>query len=50
MDMTEKEIQKIEKSQIYDIRLTISESTKEEYTKEDVLELLDTIARAKSQE
>lgn len=47
---TEKEIKIITKSTIYDIRLLVDSSEKENYTKEEVLELLDQIARAKDQE
>ncbi len=49
-DMTEKEMKKIEKATIYELRLTLSEGEKEEYTKQELLELLDKIAIAKEQE
>lgn len=44
---TEKEIVKIELATLYELRLTISEGTKTEYTREELLELLDQIAVAK---
>lgn len=47
---TEKEIKHIEKGTIYDLRLLIKNSDKETYTKEEMLDFLDTFAEAKAQE
>ena len=44
---TSEEIRKIELATLYELRLTVSESDKETYTKEDVLTLLDQIAIVK---
>lgn len=43
----EKEIAKIELATLYELRLIFSEGEKQEYSKEDLLELLDKIALAK---
>ena len=45
---TEKEIKRIELSTLYEIRLYIAESEKAEYTKEEVLNLLDQFAKVKN--
>ena len=47
---TEKEIKVIEKATLYDLRLIVKTSDKEQYTKEELLDLFDTIAEAKAQE
>ena len=47
---TEKEGKDIQKAMLYDIRLIVKGSEKETYTKEELLDLLDTIAVAKYQE
>lgn len=44
---TEKEIAKIELATLYELRLIISEGDKDQYSREEVLELLDKIALAK---
>ncbi len=43
----ESEMRKIELATLYELRLTISESDKKEYTKEERLQLLDQIAVVK---
>ena len=48
--VTEKEIKHIEKGTIYDLRLLFKNSDKETYTKEEILNFLDTVAEAKNQE
>lgn len=47
--MTEKEMKKIEMSTLYELRLIISQGEKNQYTKDELLELLDKIATAKEQ-
>ena len=47
---TEKERKDTQKAMLYDIRLIVKGSEKETYTKEELLDLLDTIAVAKDQE
>lgn len=47
---TEKEIKIIQQSAFYDLRLIIKSSDKEQYTKEELFDLLDTIVEAKAQE
>lgn len=47
---TEKEIRIIEKATIYDLRLIFSNGEKENYSKQEIVELLDKIAIAKDQE
>lgn len=49
IEMTEKERQYTKMATIYEIRLTISQSDKETFSKEELFELLDTIAVTKSQ-
>lgn len=44
---TENEIKKIELATLYELRLTISESDKGDYSKEELLQLLDQIALVK---
>lgn len=48
--MTEKEMKTVKMSTLYELRLIFSSGDKEEYTKEELLELLDQIATAKDQE
>ena len=48
-NMNEKERHDIKLATIYELRLAIKESKKTEYTKEEILEMLDTIALSKSQ-
>jgi len=45
--LTEKEIAKMELATLYELRLIFSEGEKNEYTKKDLLEMLDKIALAK---
>ena len=47
MDMTEKEMQTVIKATLYDLRLIFTSGEKKEYTKEELVELLDKIALAK---
>lgn len=47
---TEKERIDTQKSLLYDLRLLIKGSDKENYTKEELLNFLDTVAEAKTQE
>lgn len=44
---SEDELKKIELATLYELRLTISESDKTDYTKEELLRLLDQIAVVK---
>lgn len=44
---TESEVKRIELAILYELRLTFSESDKGEYTKEEILQLLDQIALIK---
>jgi len=46
----EKERKDTQKAILYDLRLIIKASEKEQYTKDELLDLLDTIAAAKDQE
>ena len=48
--MTDKERKDAQKSVLYDLRLIVKGSEKENYTKEELLDFFDTIAEAKSQE
>lgn len=48
--MNEKEIKIVKNSTIYEIRLAFANGEKEEYTKTEIVELLDKIAMAKEQE
>lgn len=45
--MNEKERKDARAAMIYEIRLLIDADTKETYTKEEILKLLDTVARTK---
>jgi len=47
---TEKERKDTQKAMLYDLRLMVKSSEKEMYTKEELLDLFDTIAAAKDQE
>lgn len=44
---TEAEMKKIELATLYELRLTISESEKTNYTKDEIVQLLDQIAIVK---
>lgn len=48
--MNEREIKIVKKSTLYDIRLIFSSSDKTEYTKDEILQILDDVALAKEQE
>lgn len=45
---TEKEIKRIELSTLYEIRLQIADDNKTDYTKEEILQLLDQFAKTKN--
>lgn len=47
--MTEKEMQSVKMSTLYELRLIFTNGEKTEYTKEEIVELLDKIALAKEQ-
>ena len=49
-EMNKDEIKIVKNSTIYEIRLMLDVDGKETYTKEEILKLLDTIARAKETE
>ncbi len=49
-EMTEKEMQTVKMSTLYQLRLIFSTGDKKEYTREEILELLDKIATAKEQD
>ena len=48
-DMTEKEIQSVKMSTIYELRLMFTQADKKEYTTDEIVNLLDKIAAAKDQ-
>lgn len=48
--MAEKERKDVKMAIIYELRLLIDDDEKENYSKEELLKLLDGIARAKEQE
>ena len=48
--MTEKERYDAKMTTIYELRLIVSSSDKENYSKDELLEMLDKIAMAKEQE
>lgn len=50
MDMNERERKDTMMSTLYEIRLMVDADDKDTYTKEEILKLLDTIARAKGVE
>lgn len=49
-EMTEKEMQTVKMSTLYQLRLIFTNGDKKEYTREEIVELLDKIATAKEQE
>ncbi|MBQ9608658.1 MAG: hypothetical protein IJV15_04340 [Lachnospiraceae bacterium] len=49
IDMTEKEMQSIKMSTLYELRLIFTQGEKKEYTTEEIVELLDKIATATEQ-
>ena len=48
--MTDKERKDVQQAMLFDLRLIIRGSEKEEYTKDELLDLIDTVATAKEQE
>ena len=48
-EMSEKEMKTVKMSTIYELRLLFAQGDKEQYTKEEIVELLDKIATAKEQ-
>ena len=48
--MTDKERKDTQKALLYDLRLIFSSGEKDQYTREEIVELLDEIAIAKDQE
>lgn len=48
--MTDRKIKAVEKATIYDLRRIFASGEKKNYTTEEVVELLDKIAEAKSKE
>lgn len=48
--ITEKEMKTVKMSTLYELRLLFAQGEKEQYTKEEIVELLDKIATAKEQE
>ena len=48
--MTDKERKDTQKAMLYDLRLLVKGSEKEQYTKDELLDFFDTIAAAKEQE
>ncbi len=49
-EMTEREMQSVKMSTLYELRLIFTNGEKTEYTKDEIVELLDKIAMAKEQE
>ena len=48
-EMTEKEMNTVKMSTLYELRLIFTQGEKKEYTTEEIVELLDKIATAKDQ-
>ena len=48
-EMSEKEMKTVKMSTLYELRLLFAQGDKEQYTKEEIVELLDKIATAKEQ-
>lgn len=48
--MNKEEIKIVKNSTIYEIRLLVDADEKENYTKKEILQLLDTVARSKETE
>ena len=46
-EMSEKEMKTVKMSTLYELRLLFSQGDKEQYTREEIVELLDKIATAK---
>ena len=49
LEMTEKEMQTVKMSTLYELRLIFTQGEKKEYTTDEIVELLDKIATAKEQ-
>ena len=49
LEMTEKEMQSVKMSTLYELRVIFTQGEKKEYTTEEIVELLDKIATAKDQ-
>lgn len=49
-DMTEKERKDVKMATLYELRLIFANGKKAEYSKDEIVELLDKIAMAKEQE
>ena len=47
--MTEKEMQTVKMSTVYELRLIFTQGEKKQYSTEEIVELLDKIATAKDQ-
>ena len=50
MEMTEKEMQTVKMSTLYELRSIFTQGEKKEYTTDEIVELLDKIATAKDQQ
>lgn len=48
--MTEKEMKSVKMATLYELRLLFTQGEKKEYTKDEIVELLDKIATAKEQD
>ena len=48
-EMSEKEMKTVKMSTLYELRLLFAQGHKKQYTKEEIVELLDKIATAKEQ-
>ena len=48
-EMSEKEMKTVKMSTLYELRLLFAQGDKEQYTKKEIVELLDKIATAKEQ-
>lgn len=48
-DITEKEMQSVKMSTLYELKLMFTQGDKKEYTTDEIVELLDKIAVAKDQ-
>lgn len=49
LEMTEKEMQTVKMSTLYELRLIFTQGEKKQYSTEEIVELLDKIATAKDQ-
>ena len=48
-EMSEKEMKTVKMSTLYELRLLFAQGDKEQYTREEIVELLDKVATAKDQ-